>query len=61
MVTQGSLRNAGEELDALACVFVSSDDAIQLQAGESGLEVLVLQFPAVAASSFIEAMAAPAG
>ncbi len=60
VVTQGSLRHAGDELDALAAVFVSSDEAIQLHAGGAGLEVLVLQFPAVASSSFIEAMAAPA-
>ena len=60
VVTQGSLLNAGEQLDALATVFVSSDEAFQLQAGGAGLEVLVLQFPAVASSSFIEAMAAPA-
>ena len=57
VVTQGSLHNAGEELDALATVFVSSDETISLRAGAAGLEVLVLQFPAVAASSFIEAMA----
>lgn len=61
VVTQGSLRNAGEELDAMATVFVSSDEAFQLQAGQAGLEVLVLQFPAAAASSFIEAMALPTG
>lgn len=61
VVTQGSLASRGEELDALATVFVSSDETIELQAGQGGLEVLVLQFPAAAASSFIEAMAAPAG
>jgi hypothetical protein len=60
VVTQGSLLNAGEELEALATVFVSSDETIGLQAGAQGLEALVLQFPAVAANSFIEAMAAPA-
>ena len=60
VVTQGSLLNAGEELPALATVFVSSDEAVELQAGGDGVEVLVLQFPAVAASSFVEAMAAPA-
>ena len=56
VVTLGSLLNAGEELHALATVFVSSEESIELRAGEDGLEVLVLQFPAEAASSFIEAM-----
>ena len=56
VVTQGSLHNAGEELDALATAFVSSDEAFELRAGAAGLEVLVLQFPAVAASSFIDGM-----
>ena len=59
VVTQGSLLNAGDELEALATVFVSSDEAFELRAGAGGLEVLVLQFPAVAADSFIEAMARP--
>ena len=59
VVTQGSLLNAGDELGALATVFVSSDEAFELRAGADGLEVLVLQFPAVAAGSFIEAMARP--
>lgn len=61
VVTQGSLLNAGDELDALATVFVSCEETFQLQAGEAGLEVLVLQFPAAAASSFIEAMVLPCG
>jgi hypothetical protein len=56
VVTQGSLMNAGEELGALATVFVSSDEAIRLQAGKDGLEVLALQFPAVASSSFVESL-----
>ena len=59
VVTQGSLLNAGDELDALATVFVSNDEAFELRSGAGGLEVLVLQFPAVAANSFIEAMAPP--
>jgi hypothetical protein len=59
VVTQGSLHNAGEELDALATVFVSSGEPFELRAGAAGLEVLVLQFPAVASSSFIEAMDRP--
>ncbi|MBC7470317.1 MAG: hypothetical protein H7322_13410 [Ramlibacter sp.] len=59
VVTQGSLLSGGDELDALATVYVSSDESAGLQAGREGLEVLVLQFPAVAASSFIEAMALP--
>lgn len=61
VVTQGSLASRGEELEALATVFVSSDETIELRAGQDGLEVLVLQFPAAAASSFIESIAAPAG
>ena len=60
VVTQGSVMSAGEQLCGLATVFVSSDETFELQAGGDGLEVLVLQFPAVAASSFVEAMAAPA-
>jgi hypothetical protein len=60
VVTQGSLLSAGEELEALATVYASSDETAGLQAGPEGLEVLVLQFPAAAATSFIEAMALPA-
>ncbi len=56
VVTQGSLLMQGEELVALATVFVSQDEKIELQAGDEGLEVLVLQFPAVAATSFAESM-----
>ena len=59
VVTQGSLLNAGDELGALATVFVSRDEAFELRAGAGGLEVLVLQFPVAAASSFVEAMARP--
>lgn len=59
VVTQGSLLSAGEELAALATVYVSCDETAGLQAGPEGLEVLVLQFPAAAAASFLEAMALP--
>ena len=55
----GRLLNAGDELGALATVFVSRDEAFELRAGAGGLEVLVLQFPVAAASSFVEAMARP--
>lgn len=58
VVTLGSLLNAGDELAALATVFVSNEASIELRSGQDGLEVLVLQFPAEAASSFIEAMLA---
>ena len=58
VVTKGSLLMNSEELPGLATVFVSSDEALVLRAGAQGLEVLVLQFPAVAATSFVEAMAA---
>ncbi len=55
VVTLGSLLSAGDELPALATVFVSSEESFELRAGQDGLEVLVLQFPAAAASSFVEA------
>ena len=58
VVTLGSLLSVGEELHALATVFVSSDESIELRSGQDGVEVLVLQFPAAAASSFIDAMLA---
>lgn len=45
VVTKGSLRVAGEELEGLATVFVSSDDVLALRSGAGGAEVLVLQFP----------------
>lgn len=56
VVTQGSLRVGGEALAGLATVFVSRDESLALQAGGEGLELLVLQFPAVAANSFVETM-----
>lgn len=56
VVTQGSILSLGQELPALATVFASSDESLGLQAGSDGAELLVLQFPAAAASSFIEAM-----
>ena len=57
VVTRGSLRDHDDdELPALATAFVSSDETLDLRAGGEGLEVLVLQFPADAAHSFVEAM-----
>ena len=56
VVTQGSHLSNGDELTALATVFVSSEEGLDLCSGKDGLEVLVLQFPAEASSSFIEAM-----
>ena len=61
VVTKGSLLMNSEELPGLATVFLSSDEALVLRAGAQGLEVLVLQFPAAAATSFVEAMAASTG
>ncbi len=61
VVTKGSLLTNSDELTGLATVFVSHDETLVLQAGAQGLEVLVLQFPAAAASSFIEAQKALTG
>ena len=58
VVTQGSLLSNGDELSALATVFVTSEERLELRSGKDGLEVLVLQFPAEASSSFIETMVA---
>lgn len=59
VVTQGSLLSMNATLPPLSTVFVSRDEAYGLQAGPEGAEALVLQFPAAAADSFIEAMARP--
>ncbi|WP_418320868.1 hypothetical protein [Piscinibacter sakaiensis] len=59
VVTQGSLRLPDAEVEALATIWVGASSALPLQAGGAGAEVVVLQFPAVASSSFIEAMKLP--
>jgi hypothetical protein len=56
VVTQGSLLSNGDELAALATIFVTSEERLELRSGKDGLEVLVLQFPAEASSSFIDTM-----
>ena len=48
------MSSANEELSELSTVFVSSEESIELRAGQDGLEVLVLQFQAETASSLIE-------
>jgi hypothetical protein len=58
VVTQGSLLSRGEELPGLATLFVSREETFALQAGANGAELLVLQFPAEAAQSFVEQMTA---
>ncbi|MSQ58025.1 MAG: hypothetical protein EXR35_11225 [Limnohabitans sp.] len=58
VITLGSLISEGEEMEGLATVFATPDEDIVLQAGDKGLEVLILQYPKVAQQSFIEAMAA---
>ena len=54
IVTLSSMSSADEELQVLSMVFVSSEESIELRAGQDGLEVLVLQFQAETASSLIE-------
>jgi len=60
VVSQGSLRLADTSLQALAVAWVGPDDTLDLVAGDAGLEAAILQFPAEAARSFVEAQAAPA-
>ena len=52
------MSSANEELSELSTVFVSSEESIELRAGQDGLEVLVLvlvlQFQAEIANSLIE-------
>ena len=50
------MSSANEELSKLSTVFVSSEESIELRAGQDGLEVLVLvlQFQAEIANSLIE-------
>lgn len=58
VITLGSMISKGEEMDGLATVFATPDEKIEIQAGDKGLEVLVLQYPQAAQHSFIETMAA---
>lgn len=48
VVTKGALRAGDDELAGLATVFVSRDDTLDIESGEAGLEMLVLQFPEAA-------------
>ena len=59
VVTQGSLCLPDAEVEALATIWADAASALQLRAGRAGAEVVVLQFPAGASSSFIEAMNLP--
>lgn len=46
VVVGGSMLHDGSELPTLSTIFVSPDDKVpQLQAGPSGLDLLILQFP----------------
>jgi hypothetical protein len=58
VATQGSLALSDSTLQALAVAWVGAGDRLDLVAGDDGLEVAVLQFPAEAARSFVEAQAA---
>ena len=55
VVAQGELHVFGNVLTTPGVVWLASEDELELQAGSEGLAVLVLQFPAQAAQSFIEA------
>jgi hypothetical protein len=57
VVTQGSLRTPTEELAALATLWAAPSDGLELQSGAQGLELVIVQFPAEAAESFVEARA----
>lgn len=48
VVTQGTLRANGEELPRLSTLFASPDDSLDLISGSSGLEVVIVQYPAEA-------------
>ncbi len=49
MVTSGQMRLRGQTMPRMACAFASPDEPAQtFVAGEQGLDVLVLQFPASA-------------
>lgn len=56
VVTGGSLHLMDDELPALATVWSGPEDRFDLRAGGDGLEVVVVQFPLSAATSFIECM-----
>lgn len=49
VVTQGALRVGEETLPGLATVFVPQGEPLGIEAGDTGLELIVLQFPAEAA------------
>lgn len=49
VVTQGALRVGEETLDGLATVFVPQGELLDIEACDTGLELIVLQFPAEAA------------
>lgn len=48
VVTEGALCVDGAELTGLATLFISCDKVLDLEAGTSGVEVIILQFPASA-------------
>lgn len=60
VVQQGSLRLPDAELGALAVAWAEPEDHLPVTAGPQGLEAVVVQFPAEAASSFIEQQRAAA-
>jgi len=49
VVTQGALRVGEETLNGLATLFVPQGEPLDIEAGDTGLELVVLQFPAEAA------------
>lgn len=60
VVTQGCLTLDTARLEGLAVAWVSPDDTLELVAGDTGLEAVILQFPAAAAQSFVETSSASA-
>ena len=55
VVVTGSLLHEGRELQPISVVFIApSEKAMRLQAGPSGLEALVLNFPRVSATAAAE-------
>ena len=48
VVTQGALCANGEELPRLSTLFASPDDTLDLVSGSSGLEAVIVQYPAEA-------------
>ena len=57
VVTDGALCVDKTDLTALATLFIPHDNVLELQAGATGVEVLILQFPA---SALIDASVVPA-